>query len=381
MSVAASIVSLGSPHSIGESPASSLHKYTLGTGVATGGGLIDGILPHVEDPQALSSDRKKWPSRQARDESTLISQRRRPANDDSSSEIIQEQPGRRNAKKNHGAIDLHQAIREGPDDYRNQLRADLDGIVDLTDTEDVDKETRWAPGQLYLLHPVPLPPNTPPEVTHETIKPHSHEIIQERIYREIHNHDIYHYIQPVYQTEILPARHFVHNAQGDLVEVPADKLPECTGANQRWSLVRGDREKPNKHAVRGPPAPRVPRILSDKTYITPGGWERRETTILHPPELEDMSGYDGPVVPIEFLHHPVEGVEKGVVKETDKGMDREVGDGRFAMGELAEALPVVRTVSEGSESSASRPPTGDSDLAGGSVKRMSIPRKPVNAFV
>ncbi|KAK3203645.1 hypothetical protein GRF29_106g216345 [Pseudopithomyces chartarum] len=249
MSVAASIVSLGSPHSIGESPASSLHKYTLGTGVATGGGLIDGILPHVEDPQALSSDRKKWPSRQARDESTLISQRRRPANDDSSSEIIQEQPGRRNAKKNHGAIDLHQAIREGPDDYRNQLRADLDGIVDLTDTEDVDKETRWAPGQLYLLHPVPLPPNTPPEVTHETIKPHSHEIIQERIYREIHNHDIYHYIQPVYQTEILPARHFVHNAQGDLVEVPADKLPECTGANQRWSLVRGDREKPNKHAA------------------------------------------------------------------------------------------------------------------------------------
>lgn len=165
------------------------------------------------------------------------------------------------------------------------------------------------------------------------------------------------------------------------MEVPADKLPECTGANQRWSLVRGDREKPNKHVVRGPPAPRVPRILSDKTYITPGGWERRETTILHPPELEDMSGYDGPVVPIEFLHHPVEGVEKGVVKETDKGMDREVGDGRFAMGELAEALPVVGTVSEGSESSASRPPTGDSDLAGGSVKRMSIPRKPVNAFV
>ena len=102
---------------------------------------------------------------------------------------------------------------------------------------------------------------------------------------------------------------------------------------------------------------------------------------MHPPELEDMSGYDGPVVPIEFLHHPVEGVEHGAGKETDEGVDRDGRDGRFAMGELAEALPVVRTGSEGSESSASRPPTGDSDLAGGSVKRMSIPRKPVNAFV
>ena len=101
---------------------------------------------------------------------------------------------------------------------------------------------------------------------------------------------------------------------------------------------------------------------------------------MHPPELEDMSGYDGPVVPIEFLHHPVEDVEHGV-KKADEGVDRDGRDGRFAMGELAEALPGVGTVSEGSESSASRPPTGDSDLAGGSVKRMSIPRKPVNAFV
>ena len=215
--------------------------------------------------------------------------------------------------------------------------------------------------------------NTQTEVVHETVKPHEHEIIQERIYREIHNHDVYHYIQPVYQTEILPARHWVHDANGELVEVPADKLPECTGANQRWSVIRGDREKKHdKHVVTSPPPPRVPRIISDKRYITPEGYERRETTILHPPELEDMSNYDGPVLPIEFLHHPVQAPEK-----TGRGLDGHADDRRFAMDELSEALPELLTSTDGSASSASRPHTGSSVSTPRSVKRMSIPRKPL----
>ncbi|KAI1102556.1 hypothetical protein F4804DRAFT_260798 [Jackrogersella minutella] len=71
-------------------------------------------------------------------------------------------------------------------------------------------------------------------VTHETICSHVHEITEEHVYREIHNHDVYHRIQPVYDVEILPARHFVLDPDGGLVEVSEDDLPDCTGLNEKW---------------------------------------------------------------------------------------------------------------------------------------------------
>ncbi|KAF1970303.1 hypothetical protein BU23DRAFT_213994 [Bimuria novae-zelandiae CBS 107.79] len=279
-SVAASIESLGSPDSARGSLASLSPKYTLGSGVPTKGSLIDGILPHFKDPQALPYNRKKWPTRAARDESKVSTPRRkRHGSDDfDKSDTKHESSGRRKDKS--GLMDLQEAIGGGPEGHNNGLRANLDGVMDLRDTKDVDKETRWVP-----------------EVVHETVKPHEHEIIEERIYREIHNHDVYHYIQPVYETEILPARHFGYSSNNELVEVPAEKLPECTGANQRWSIVR-DREKPNTHVIRSLPRSQGPKIISDETFTTPEGFERRETTWLHPPGLEDMSNYDGLVLPI-----------------------------------------------------------------------------------
>ncbi|KAI1469513.1 uncharacterized protein F4812DRAFT_470432 [Daldinia caldariorum] len=94
-------------------------------------------------------------------------------------------------------------------------------VVDLRDTVDTDQTITYAPA-----------------VTHETIRPHVHEIMEEQIYREIHNHDVYHRIQPVYDVEILPARHFVPGAdemareQGtaaysfDACSIPARHRPE-----------------------------------------------------------------------------------------------------------------------------------------------------------
>jgi hypothetical protein len=211
-------------------------------------------------------------------------------------------------------------------------------------------------------------------VTHETVKPHQHEVVQERIYREIHNHEVFRYIQPVYQTEILPARHWVYNANNELVEVSVDELPECTGAKQRWAVVPADREKPASHTIRSAPPVRELRILADKTYMTPEGFERRETTILHPPELEDLSNYGGPVVPIEFLHHP-EPVPEESMKE-EKKYDHPTNGRQFTMEGLSDALPAFRPGS--SSSSSTRAPT-ESTSSSPVSKRMSIRRKPVAA--
>lgn len=225
--------------------------------------------------------------------------------------------------------------------------------------------------------------NTNTEVIHETVKPHEHEIIEERIYREIHNHEVYHYVQPVYQTEILPARHWIHNAKGELVEVSAEQLPECTGAAQRWAIVRGDRQKSDNYSVRGPPPVREPRIISDERYMTPEGYERRETTILHPPELEDLSGYDGPVLPIEFLHHPAEAAPERAPKKVNTELDQTPNGRQFTMKEMAAALPVTHVTSNGSASTTSRPGSGSSASAPSPqfTKRLSIHRKPIPNLV
>ncbi|KAJ4296721.1 hypothetical protein N0V90_006769 [Kalmusia sp. IMI 367209] len=329
-SIAASIASLGSPDSVGSS-VSLQPKYMLGSGVATEGSLIDGILPHVKDAHPRPYNRKDWPSRLARDESHLDERRRhrRESNEVDLSNPRRESLGRRNEKPTEemtgGSVDLLEAIMGGPEDYDAGMRANLDGIVDLRDTEDSDKKTRWAPGK---------------SVTHEVVKPTEHEIIEERIYREVHDYEVYHYIQPVYETEILPARHFVYNSNNELVEVPASQLPKRTGTSQRWCIVRGDEETPAAHLVRSPPQAREPRIIADKRYITPDGFERRETTWLHPPELEDMSNYNGPIVPIEFFHHPEHAPEREL-KRTDKGSDHVSNGKKLTMTELSDALPVV----------------------------------------
>ncbi|KAF2735461.1 hypothetical protein EJ04DRAFT_563326 [Polyplosphaeria fusca] len=160
--------------------------------------------------------------------------------------------------------------------------ANLDGIVDLEDSVDTDKQTRWAPA-----------------VVHETVKPHVHEIREEKIYREIHHYDVNHYVQPVFETVLLPARHFMSNPHDEgLIEVSEDQLPGCTGKNQRWTINKKEDSMPQ--SADKPAKLTAPKVISDKTNMMPEGFERRETTIIHPPELEDMSHYKGPVMDIYF---------------------------------------------------------------------------------
>ncbi|KAH6657251.1 hypothetical protein BKA67DRAFT_655527 [Truncatella angustata] len=93
---------------------------------------------------------------------------------------------------------------------------------DLTDTVDTDQYTYQAPA-----------------VTHEVVRPHIHEITHKEIHRDIHNHEYRHYIQPVFEQEFLPARHFVPDEEGNLQEVSAKDLegiPGCSGAHTDYSF-------------------------------------------------------------------------------------------------------------------------------------------------
>lgn len=135
---------------------------------------------------------------------------------------------------------------------------------------------------------------------HEIIKPHEHEIVQKKIYREIHNYSYYHRIQPVMHTEVLPPRHFIPNPDGEgLIEISADELPLRTGKNRWWEIVQ--KEVPQTYEIQSRWRTE-PEIIEGEPYISEEGFERRETTIIYPPKLEDMSEYQGIVQPVHFDH-------------------------------------------------------------------------------
>ena len=136
-------------------------------------------------------------------------------------------------------------------------------------------------------------------MTYEVVQPTTHHVTTEMIQREIHNYEIYHRIQPVYETEILPARHLVPDPNGDgLIEIPESLLPDCTGANQKWVI----NERLPVRNIDRKPVPRFtePTTVDEKEYMTPEGYPRNETTIVYPPTLVDMSDYTGPVCTMNF---------------------------------------------------------------------------------
>jgi len=173
---------------------------------------------------------------------------------------------------------------KSPDEIEKVTEQLLDGFVDLRNTVDTDKDVRWAPA-----------------VTHEVIKPHEHEIIQHKIFREIHNYEYHHHIQPIYDLQVLPPRHFIPDPSGDgLIEVSANQIPNYTGANRRWEIVQ-------KHVPVSSTRAMVkyrtePKIIQHPTTITAEGFERKETTIIYPPTLADLKDYEGLVQPVHFDH-------------------------------------------------------------------------------
>ncbi|ORY15609.1 hypothetical protein BCR34DRAFT_598342 [Clohesyomyces aquaticus] len=231
-------------------------------------------------------NRRSWPARVPRDEYQVdrkkTRQQRHSFSQDIKNELNSGPPGSTVRAETDGSADVESKATRKHD---SGMHPGLSNVVDLNDSVDVDKVTEWAPA-----------------VTHEVVKPTVHRIREEHIYREIHNHEVYHRIQPVFETEVLPARHFIPNPQGSgLIEVPESHLSNCTGQNQRWSI--GERRLATDATQSFPSKLTSPKILGQEQYRTPEGFQRTETTIAHPPTLEDMSGYDGPVLPMHFDEH------------------------------------------------------------------------------
>jgi len=310
----------------------STSKYSVGREVVTKGGLIDSIRPHEETTAHERNHWKKtsWPSRDARGETQVGFGRRRPRRSDSDDDDFHSLSDGPDHGRHLSADDLHGVSipLDGQRDIEKEIHHLLDGVVDLSNTVDEDKDVQWAPA-----------------VTHELVKPHEHEIIQNKIYREIHNYEYYHYLQPVYDLEVLPPRHWIPNPNGEgLIEISADELPSRTGENRRWKIVREDNEYPAE-------SQRVwrtePQTIQHLTTITDEGFERKETTIIYPPTLRDLSDYAGLVQPVHFDHKTGRRwLGEITTMQKLKEQSGEAADTAMSMKELGDNLPEVPSESD-----------------------------------
>jgi hypothetical protein len=146
------------------SATSSNSRYALGTGVPTEGGLVDRILPHKESTQQQMFNRKDWPIRVARNDVGQSQIKRKPVGnigDDLTEErsrslrgsVGSSLPDEEQPKRDDGLIDLRSAVMDGPVEFRrhdSDRSLGLNGVIDISNTEDVDKSTRIAPGRLPL---------------------------------------------------------------------------------------------------------------------------------------------------------------------------------------------------------------------------------------
>ncbi|KAF2238960.1 hypothetical protein EV356DRAFT_225082 [Viridothelium virens] len=167
----------------------------------------------------------------------------------------------------------------------------LEGVVDLTDSEDTTLATRWAPA-----------------VTHETIHKDVHHIRKEHITREVHTHDYYHRILPVIDVQVLPPRHFVPSTtnSGQLVEVPGSAIPgrrdDEDQKMRNWFVARGV-EKVDEAAT-GPRRFTARDFQDDEgdhhDWIGEDGVKRSTTTWVHAPTAETGGQRTRQTMPFHF---------------------------------------------------------------------------------
>ncbi|KAF1930990.1 uncharacterized protein M421DRAFT_418480 [Didymella exigua CBS 183.55] len=302
-------------------------KHTLGDNITANGGLIDGIRPHAESSAYEKGFAKKssFPPKAARAEPGC--EKRKPNMSDSDNDTSRAPQETYEVAGSHSGV--HHIIMDGTADSEETALARKlreDGVVDLRDTIDTDGDITWAPA-----------------VTHEVIKPHQHEVVQHKIYREIHNYEHFHRIQPVMMTEVLPPRHWIPNPNGEgLIEISADELPARTGDNRWWSIC--EHSSPHSRRTTLPKYRREPEIIEAGTFMTEQGFERKETIIIHPPTLADLTGYGGPVQAMHFDHKTGKSwmgelTTMDRLHELQQELDRALDAQGFEMGGLHKALP------------------------------------------
>ena len=135
-------------------------------------------------------------------------------------------------------------------------------------------------------------------VTHEYVTKKIHEIREERVFREIHHYDIYHRILPITDVEVLPARHYKVE-DGKLVEMRAEEVPPHRNSN--WVVAETvstgkTTTQPRRFTAREFPGEEG----DERTYITPQGHPRTDTTWIHPPQLEPGGQQTGQTTPYQI---------------------------------------------------------------------------------
>ncbi|KZM21700.1 uncharacterized protein EKO05_0001680 [Ascochyta rabiei] len=330
LSTPASNPTSGKQHSRNHSTdTGSAGKYIAKGGTTGNEGLVDGIRTYTTTSQHENGSQKRssFSPKTARIETGRETRKSRPSDSDNSTPGLQ--------KETNGVQGTQSGVRHATVDgtangeetkLARQLRQD--GVADLRNTTDTDGDIVWAPA-----------------VTHEVIKPHQHEIIQQKIYREIHNYEHFHRIQPVMMTEVLPPRHWIPSPNGEgLIEISADELPARTGKNRWWSIC----EHSSPYALQKTTQTyrTEPEIIEAGTFLTEEGFERKETIIIHPPTLADLTGYAGPVQAVHFDHKTGERwlgelTTMDKLRELQQSLDRAPDAQMFQMSELAESLPKV----------------------------------------
>ncbi|KAH7414048.1 hypothetical protein DE146DRAFT_15719 [Phaeosphaeria sp. MPI-PUGE-AT-0046c] len=307
-------------------------KFSVGRQIVTKGGLVDSIRPHDETTAHKKNEWKKnnWPLRGAREVPPVgLGQRRSRASESDDDDFHSLSDGVDYSRHPPADGPLERSIPvDGQGDIKDEIRHLLDEVVDLTNTVDEDKEVTWASA-----------------VTHEVVKPHEHEIIQHKIYREIHNYEYHHRIQPVHDLEVLPPRHWIPNPSGEgLIEISADELPSRTGNNRRWKIVTEDIEIPAESQLLWRTEPQ---IIEHPTTITEEGFERKETTIIYPPTLRDLSDYEGLVQPVHFDHETGKRwLGEITTMHKLRQQSSQVADAELSMKELGDTLPDVPSESD-----------------------------------
>jgi len=138
-----------------------------------------------------------------------------------------------------------------------------------------------------------------PAATKHLITPTMREIRTEVVTKEIHHHDVFHRILPIRHVELLPARHFMQNADGSVREIAASSVP--AGAASRLVLERVETREDAPYTPRKFTASTLEGFPQDYAErVDPDGVTRSHTTWIHPPRLQHMGEKTGQTVPFEF---------------------------------------------------------------------------------
>lgn len=137
--------SVGTGSTLSAVPSAATGKYSLG-GATTRGGLQDSIRPHTE---TTTHEKNQWknsglPSRNAREESYVGWSRRRSRGSDSDDNSPSTPP------HNLRSRDIVPSV-DGQYEIQKEIEQLLDGVVDLRDTVDEDKDVQWASGESNLV--------------------------------------------------------------------------------------------------------------------------------------------------------------------------------------------------------------------------------------